>query len=86
MCEALANASITPAADLLMTWLGAPSPFLKRPAVDGRQPEARHIEVKGRVQGASTVTVTRNEILYALNQADKFLLAIALVGSDDSVD
>jgi hypothetical protein len=37
------------------------------------------------VQGASTVTITRNEILYALNQADKFLLAIVLVGEDDSV-
>ena len=56
------------------------------PAADGRQPDARHIEVKGRVKGASTVTVTRNEILYALNQADKFLLAIALVGEDDTVD
>jgi superfamily II DNA or RNA helicase len=56
------------------------------PSADGRQPDARHIEVKGRVKGASTVTVTRNEILYALNQADKFLLAIALVGEDDSVD
>ena len=50
------------------------------PAVDGKQPEARHIEVKGRVQGAGTVTITRNEMLYALNQADKFLLAIVLVG------
>jgi len=56
------------------------------PAVDGRLPEARHIEVKGRVQGATTVTVSRNEILYALNQADKFLLAIVLVGEDDAVD
>ena len=50
------------------------------PAVDGKQPEARHIEVKGRVKGAGTVTITRNEMLYALNQADKFLLAIVLVG------
>jgi len=50
------------------------------PAVDGMQPETLHIEVKGRVQGASTVTVTRNEMLYALNQADKFRLAIVLVG------
>lgn len=55
-------------------------------AVDGRQPEARHIEVKGRVKGATTVTVTRNEILYALNQADKFLLAIVQVHPDDTVD
>lgn len=56
------------------------------PAKDGQQPEARHIEVKGRVKGATTVTVTRNEILYAFNQADKFILAIVLVGEDDTVD
>lgn len=56
------------------------------PVVEGKQPEPRHIEVKGRVKGASTITVTRNEILYALNQADKFYLAIVLVGEDDAVD
>lgn len=46
----------------------------------------RHIEVKGRVKGADTLTVTRNEILYALNQSEKFVLAIVLVNSDHSVD
>lgn len=51
-------------------------------AVDGRLPPTRHIEVKGRAKGASTVTVTRNEILYGLNQQDKFLLAIVLVDGD----
>jgi hypothetical protein len=56
------------------------------PSVDGKQPEARHIEVKGRVKGASTVTVTRNEMLYAFNQGDKFILAIALVDEGDRVD
>ncbi len=56
------------------------------PDVDGKQPDARHIEVKGRVQGAGTITITRNEMLYALNQADKFLLAIVLVGENDTVD
>ncbi|MGO8224745.1 DUF3883 domain-containing protein [Rhizobium leguminosarum bv. trifolii] len=56
------------------------------PAVDGRQPDPKHIEVKGRVKGASTVTITRNEMLYAFNQGDKFVLAIALVGEDDSID
>jgi SNF2 family DNA or RNA helicase len=56
------------------------------PAVDGKQPEARHIEVKGRVQGAETVTITRNEMLYACNQADKFVLAIVLVGEDNATD
>jgi hypothetical protein len=53
---------------------------------DGRLPEPRHIEVKGRVKGASTVTITRNEILYALNQAEKFRLAIVLVGEDDATE
>ncbi|NCC05041.1 MAG: DUF3883 domain-containing protein [Proteobacteria bacterium] len=52
------------------------------PMQDGRQPEPRHIEVKGRAKGASTVTVTRNEILYGLNQQDKFILAIVLVDGD----
>jgi hypothetical protein len=56
------------------------------PAINGRQPEPRHIEVKGRVKGASTITVTRNEMLYAFNQGDKFVLAIALVGEDDGID
>jgi hypothetical protein len=56
------------------------------PVKKGMQAEARHIEVKGRVQGATTVTITRNEMLYALNQADKFLLAIVLVGDGDAVD
>lgn len=56
------------------------------PATNGKQPETRHIEVKGRVKGASTVTITRNEMLYALNQADKFMLAIVLIGEGDAVD
>ena len=36
----------------------------------------RFIEVKGRVTGAPTITVTRNEILYSLNKPDDFILAI----------
>ena len=36
----------------------------------------RFIEVKGRVQGASTVTVTKNEILTSLNKPDDYILAI----------
>jgi SNF2 family DNA or RNA helicase len=55
------------------------------PAINGKQPEPRHIEVKGRVKGAATVTVTRNEMMYAFNQGDKFLLAIVLVGEDDAI-
>ena len=36
----------------------------------------RFIEVKGRVQGASTVTVTKNEVLTSLNKPDDYILAI----------
>ena len=36
----------------------------------------RFIEVKGRISGAATITVTRNEILYSLNKPDDFILAI----------
>ena len=36
----------------------------------------RFIEVKGRISGADTITVTKNEILYSLNKPDEFILAI----------
>lgn len=36
----------------------------------------RFIEVKGRVTGADTVTVTRNEILTSLNKPEDFILAL----------
>lgn len=52
------------------------------PVEDGKLPQARHIEVKGRSKGQSTITVTRNEILYGLNQADKFILAVVVVDGD----
>ena len=51
-------------------------------ALDGKMPPSRHIEVKGRHKDASTITVTRNEILYGLNQQDKFILAIVMVDGD----
>lgn len=52
-------------------------------AIDGKLPPSRHIEVKGRAKGQSTITVTRNEILYGLNQQDKFLLAIVMVDGEN---
>lgn len=52
------------------------------PVAEGKLPQARHIEVKGRSKGQSTITVTRNEILYGLNQADKFILAIVIVDGE----
>ena len=36
----------------------------------------RFIEVKGRVRGADAITVTRNEVLYSLNQPEDYRLAI----------
>jgi len=36
----------------------------------------RFLEVKGRMSGAATITVTKNEILYSLNKPDDFILAI----------
>ena len=36
----------------------------------------RFLEVKGRIEGAATITVTRNEILYSLNKPEDFILAI----------
>jgi len=44
----------------------------------------RFIEVKGRVSGAPTVTVTRNEILYSLNKPEDFILAIVEFLDGDS--
>jgi hypothetical protein len=42
----------------------------------------RFIEVKGRMAGADTVTLTKNEILTALNKPDEFILAIVEVDGD----
>ena len=42
----------------------------------------RFIEVKGRVTGAETITVTRNEILYSLNKPEDFILAIVEFDGD----
>jgi superfamily II DNA or RNA helicase len=36
----------------------------------------RFIEVKGRISGADTITVTYNEIRYSINKADSYYLAI----------
>lgn len=42
----------------------------------------RFIEVKGRVIGSTTVTVTKNEILTALNKPDDFFLALVEVDGE----
>jgi len=49
-------------------------------------PDDRLIEVKGRAKGATTITLTKNEIIAALNKPDQFWLAIVLVNEDDSTE
>jgi hypothetical protein len=47
--------------------------------IESREPISgclRFLEVKGRVSGAATITVTKNEILYSLNKPDDFILAL----------
>jgi hypothetical protein len=47
---------------------------------DGQEPgRLRCIEVKGRIQGADTVTLTRNELLTAFNKDDGWILALVEV-------
>jgi Domain of unknown function (DUF3883) len=53
--------------------------YRKKLIIESRVPgtgELRFIEVNGRITGAETITVTRNEILYSLNKPDDFILAI----------
>jgi len=55
--------------------------------IESRDPATgrlRFIEVKGRVSGAETITVTKNEILYSLNKPDDFILAIVEFRDDGS--
>lgn len=51
-------------------------------AARGDGPCLRLIEVKGRRKGSTTVTVTKNEILTALNSPDSFILAIVEVDGE----
>lgn len=48
----------------------------------GKNGEVRFVEVKGRVAGSTTITVTKNEILAALNQPERYFLAIVLVDGE----
>jgi hypothetical protein len=45
-------------------------------SLDRKTGKLRFIEVKGRVAGAPSITVTRNEILYSLNIPEDYILAI----------
>ena len=54
--------------------------------IESRNPDnpgrLRFIEVKGRIKGAQTVTITKNEILTALNKPEQYILAIVEVDGD----
>jgi SNF2 family DNA or RNA helicase len=55
--------------------------------IESRDPRTGHLrflEVKGRVAGAVTITVTKNEILYSLNKPEDFILAIVEFLPDDA--
>jgi hypothetical protein len=45
----------------------------------------RFIEVKGRVEGATTVTITRNEILAGLNKPDDYFLVVVEVDFEEEI-
>ena len=53
--------------------------------IESRRPDGglRFLEVKGRNADAKTITVTRNEILTALNKPDDYILALVRFGEDD---
>ncbi len=51
-------------------------------SVHGQTGRLRFIEVKGRVLGADTVTVTRNEIVTGINSESSYILAIVSVDGD----
>ena len=51
-------------------------------SIDGHTKRLRFIEVKGRVVGADTVTITRNEIVTGINSSTSFILAIVQVNGD----
>lgn len=53
---------------------------------NGSTGELRLIEVKGRSAAQSTITVTKNEILKALNNPDHFILAVVRVNLEDDYD
>lgn len=53
-------------------------------SIDCRTGQVRMIEVKGRVAGADVITVTKNEIMTALNRPDNYILALVEFMPDGS--
>jgi superfamily II DNA or RNA helicase len=46
---------------------------------DPRADQLRFIEVKGRIDGADTVMITRQEVITSLHEPDKFILAVVQI-------
>ena len=57
--------------------------------IESRRPDTGDlyfIEVKGRIEGADTVTVSRSQIIHAQNTPDRFILAAVVVPEDRSAE
>lgn len=50
----------------------------------GQTGRLRFVEVKGRIVGADTVTITRNEIVTGINSSTSYILAIVNVDGDEA--
>jgi hypothetical protein len=49
---------------------------------DPHNKRQRFIEVKGRIDGANTIMVTRNEIITSLNKPEDYILAIVQISQE----
>ena len=55
--------------------------------IESREPDSGDlyfIEVKGRIEGADTVTVSCSQIIHSQNSPDRFILAVVQVPEDRS--
>jgi hypothetical protein len=53
--------------------------------IESSDPNTGHLhflEVKGRIEGGDTITVTTNEMIVALNAEERFVLAIVPIAAD----
>ena len=57
--------------------------------IESREPDTGDlyfIEVKGRIEGADTITVSRSQIIHSQNSPDRFILAVVKVPEDRSAE
>ena len=53
-------------------------------SLDPKSGGMRFIEVKGKTKGSDVVTISRTQVIYALNNPEKFILAVVEVDGDDA--